>query len=76
MQTKLQWQEAYQQLPGDREGHLGGFQKGAMSDSFGGDGFVHFLDCGDSFKIICICQLYSLSAVYCMSFEPLNIVKI
>lgn len=32
-----------------------GIRKG-QEKTFGDDGWVHFLDCGDSFKVVYICQ--------------------
>ena len=59
MQMSLQWTKADQWLPGNAEGRDWVWRKdykGAPRELFGGGIFVHYVDCGDEFMCVRMCQ--------------------
>lgn len=58
MQTNMYWQKADQRLfedEGRRQGETGGrYYKGA-EETLPGEGYVHFLGCGEDFISVYIC---------------------
>ena len=44
------------------------FSVSYLLETFGGNGNVHYLDCGDSFTGVCLCQNYQTVCFQCVHF--------